>query len=512
VIAPVSNLKSSTPNKLAQGIYRRTRRVCLGDSNSDKLKWEYYGKFEPRFKPPRETLASGKILKFNSYLPLGGYDTEEDAKVVHQIAAFFYGKGQDQLDLGNGDHFSIDSVLNEQDRCLSGKEKAKWVSRRAREIFEVFKKEKAARGLLIETTGHSRVHSGEHVTNACDSSSKELGAFSSAGICKRVEGLASASEVSPFAESSQDGERRMLPHGPLHSSMVAAQVGVRGHALVQFAEPQHLKACVAPAVDQGHNLVAPQDTIAFLEQGNIGVDKDLSGQGGEVFRPVDPAPWRSSDVNQNLSRLVPAPTSADYCASIAGDPSVAYDLSFRVEEMETCMPPVPQDDADVPVFFVDDLYYIPGLPGMQLDGAVPMFDDLNPEPAWASAGIPNVVRESSAVAATLDKVNEGASHIYKACGSPIISPALTPHQGSDAVAEHLDMVAPSVTNFNPENSTADLLVILAKQIQERDRKIEEQGKLINLLRQELRERDRKIGKQKKKRMRLMQELHERDGR
>lgn len=263
----------------------------------------------------------------------------------------------------------------------------------------------------------------------------------------------------------------------------------------------NLKACVAPAVDQGHNLVAPQDTIAFLEQGNVGVDKDPSGQGG------DPAPWRSSDVSQNLSWLMPAPTSADYCASIAGDPSVPFDLSVRVEEMETCTPPVPQDDADVPVFFVDDLYDIPECmfesPGMQLNGAVPMFDDLNPEA--------NVVRESFAVAANLDKVNEGVPPISKAGGSPIISPALTPHQGSDAVAEHLDMVAPSVTNFNPENSTADLLVILAKQIQERDRKIEEQGKLINFLRQELRERDRKIEKQKKRR-RLMQELHEQDGR
>lgn len=242
-ITPPVPKTSSTLSKLAQGVYRRTRQSSVGvtdNSTLTELKWEYYGKFEPRFKPPRETLASGEILKFSSYLPLGGYDTEEDAKVVHRIAAFFYGKGQDQLDLGNGDHFSIDSVLNEQDRCLSGKEKAKWVSRRARDIFEVFKKEKAARGLLIETTGHSRVHSGKHVTNAGNSSSKELGAVSSAGICKRAEGLASASEVSPFAESSQDGERRMLPHGPLHSSMVAAQVGVRGHALLQFAEPQGL--------------------------------------------------------------------------------------------------------------------------------------------------------------------------------------------------------------------------------------------------------------------------------
>ena len=43
------------------------------------------------------------------------------------------------------------------------------------------------------------------------------------------------------------------------------------------------------------------------------------------------------------------------------------------------MHPVPQDDTDVPVFFVYDLYDIPeGMfesPDMQVYGAVPIFDD-----------------------------------------------------------------------------------------------------------------------------------------
>ena len=50
-----------------RAVYRRSRKDQLG-------RVEYYGKYEPRFKPPREKTALSASLKFN-YLPLGAYDT-----------------------------------------------------------------------------------------------------------------------------------------------------------------------------------------------------------------------------------------------------------------------------------------------------------------------------------------------------------------------------------------------------------------------------------------------------
>ena len=101
-----------------------------------------------------KTLASGDILVFN-YLPLGAYDAEQDALVVHQIAAIHSEKAEGNLDLGDGHYFSIDSLLNEQERRLSGKEKSKWVSSRTKKIFECYKQAKIYQSLVIETNGHT---------------------------------------------------------------------------------------------------------------------------------------------------------------------------------------------------------------------------------------------------------------------------------------------------------------------------------------------------------------------
>lgn len=335
-----------------------------------------------------------------------------------KIAAFYYGKGQDQLDFGDGHHYSIASSWNEQERCLYGKEKANWVSRRARKVFEDFKREKAARGLLIETNGHTSVHSGE---NGCGSySSVEPEAFSSPAISKRAEELASFSEAIPFAESSGDGEHRILRDAALQSSVLASQVVVRGDDLVQF--PQHIEAFVAPAIVQEHVSAASQDTSAFLEQVNVGVDKELS-VGGEIVGPAEPALWRPSNVNQNSSGPMLISTSAEHCAPVVEAPSVFFD-SFP---FEACTPLVPQGDADI-FMVVDALCDIPegtiAWAGMQpfyqhlqenqvLDSAsaAQMFDECNlPDTApvvkslaWGSEGTPNAVQGNSVVAATFDK-------------------------------------------------------------------------------------------------------------
>jgi len=117
------------------------------------------GRYEPRFKPPRE------ISLIHNHLPLGGYDNFEDARIVHRIAAFYYGKAEPHLDLGDGRQFAIDSSWNEHLDFRCGKEKAKWVASKAKEVFQDFKKAKAS------SSNHTTViPSGEQTANARDSS------------------------------------------------------------------------------------------------------------------------------------------------------------------------------------------------------------------------------------------------------------------------------------------------------------------------------------------------------
>ncbi|KAG0606538.1 hypothetical protein M758_9G149000 [Ceratodon purpureus] len=115
-----------------RAVYRRSRK----DENGG---FQYYGKYEPRFKPPREKDS----LKFNC-LPLGGYDTHKDAEVACQIAGFYYGKDDGKVDLEDGSHFSI-PPMSEQERSLCGEEKKDWVSAKVKEVFKELKEYAARR-------------------------------------------------------------------------------------------------------------------------------------------------------------------------------------------------------------------------------------------------------------------------------------------------------------------------------------------------------------------------------
>ncbi|KAG0562395.1 hypothetical protein KC19_9G142700 [Ceratodon purpureus] len=115
-----------------RAVYRRSRKDENGGSHS-------YGKYEPRFKPPREK----DFLKFNC-LPLGGYDTHKDAEVACQIAGFYYGKDEGRVDLEDSSHFSI-PPMSEQERSLCGEEKKEWVSAKVKEVFKEFKEYAARR-------------------------------------------------------------------------------------------------------------------------------------------------------------------------------------------------------------------------------------------------------------------------------------------------------------------------------------------------------------------------------
>jgi len=109
---------------------------------------------------------------------------------VHQIAAFYYGKAGPHLDLGNGRHFTIDSSWNEQLNFRQGKEKAKWVAGKAKEVFQDFKKTKASTVLLNATNNHtSLLHPGEQIANVRDASHpcSKANTSLSAVICKSAE-------------------------------------------------------------------------------------------------------------------------------------------------------------------------------------------------------------------------------------------------------------------------------------------------------------------------------------
>jgi hypothetical protein len=118
-------------------VYRRSRKDEFG-------RFQYYGKYEPRFKPPREKdVVTGTVLKLGR-VPLGEYDTHQDAEVVCQIAGFYYGKDVGMVDMEDGSQVSI-PALSEQERGLRGEEKRKWVSVKAKEVYKEFKKEKDVR-------------------------------------------------------------------------------------------------------------------------------------------------------------------------------------------------------------------------------------------------------------------------------------------------------------------------------------------------------------------------------
>ena len=87
---------------------------------------EYYGNFEPRFKPP------GSV----KYIFVGGYEKEEDAKACYQILAFWFGKkgAQGELPLEDGTTYVIPG-MPEQTQRLGPEEKKEWAKKRVKEVL-----------------------------------------------------------------------------------------------------------------------------------------------------------------------------------------------------------------------------------------------------------------------------------------------------------------------------------------------------------------------------------------
>ena len=95
------------------------------------------GKWYPLFKPPREKdRATSTSLQFQC-LRLGGYYAHQDAKVVCQIAGFYYGEDEGRVELEDGFWYDIPS-MSEHEWGLSGMQKWNQVSNKAKEVFRLF--------------------------------------------------------------------------------------------------------------------------------------------------------------------------------------------------------------------------------------------------------------------------------------------------------------------------------------------------------------------------------------
>ncbi|KAG0561429.1 hypothetical protein KC19_9G064300 [Ceratodon purpureus] len=132
-------------------------------------------KYEPRLKPPREKLDSGPVIL--NHLSLGQYDTSGEAEIVYQVAAFYYGKGEARVALEDGSFFSI-PPMSEEAKCLTGMDKARWVTCKAKEIFKILKMGKL-RPLNLLRTAETGARSGPDGSDAgSDPSQSAIGDIS----------------------------------------------------------------------------------------------------------------------------------------------------------------------------------------------------------------------------------------------------------------------------------------------------------------------------------------------
>ncbi|KAG0605598.1 hypothetical protein M758_9G072100 [Ceratodon purpureus] len=115
VVAPDSEQKPS------RGIHRKSKI----DASGKKF---YTGPFEPRFKPPGS----------HNYISVGSYEVEEDAKIVYQILAYYYGKNDSNvLSLVNGSTYPI-PCMTEEEQHLDPVTKKKWARSKAKAILELY--------------------------------------------------------------------------------------------------------------------------------------------------------------------------------------------------------------------------------------------------------------------------------------------------------------------------------------------------------------------------------------
>lgn len=161
-----------------QGVRRLPKRDKFNKARKDEFgQIQYYNKWEARFKLPRE----------RGYLHLGSYDKEEHAVLVRQIGGYLCGKDEGVVALEDGTPFHI-PVMSEQERNFCGEEKRKWVSSKAKAIFNEIqvKNKEIQENASRRPPSEDQVHAG-----GCSSS-------------------ADPSALAPLAPASTDGDDEFL--------------------------------------------------------------------------------------------------------------------------------------------------------------------------------------------------------------------------------------------------------------------------------------------------------------
>jgi hypothetical protein len=157
--------------------------------------------------------------------------------------------------------------------------------------------------------------------------------------------------VIPFAESSRDGERRILQDGASQSSVLDF---VQGHGMARLARAeQHVEAFVAPATYQELVLAASRNAGALSERGSVGLEEPSVGAGGIV----EPALWRFSNHVVHPDDLSGPHTISSSSAEPLTEDSFQDFFDSAAFPFDACVNP---DDADITMLnMVDDLYENP---------------------------------------------------------------------------------------------------------------------------------------------------------
>nr|PNR60591.1 hypothetical protein PHYPA_003384 [Physcomitrium patens] len=121
---------------ISKGIYCRSKKQKDGTTT-------YI--YEPRFKPPRERQPHSGASQQSGWIYVGQYDSPEEAKIVYEIAAFFYGKPVNGGRLEFGSTSFVIPPMSEQDCRKCDEDKRKWVKDKTKEVYEDFKKFKTSK-------------------------------------------------------------------------------------------------------------------------------------------------------------------------------------------------------------------------------------------------------------------------------------------------------------------------------------------------------------------------------
>jgi len=140
-----------------EGIYRRPIKDKVGNITRYK--------FEPRFTPSSATFPDGTTQRFQR-LALGEYSTPAKAKIVLQIARFYYGQDGDCVELEDSRYKLPIPTISELEQGFIDEEKREWVTSHAKQVgrqmyAEMEKAKDEQMVVAIEVGSHASVGHGK---------------------------------------------------------------------------------------------------------------------------------------------------------------------------------------------------------------------------------------------------------------------------------------------------------------------------------------------------------------